>query len=283
MKSSMIDLGSVQIRVLETGFSDKPQLVCVHGGMGLGLDSLTTGLEGLSRKFDLLFVDLRGAGLSSESKDGTYSLGEYVDDLSSLLERAPRRSRGIFGHSLGGMIGLELLAVSPSLAQFAILSNSAANDGWRETSSESVKKIQTPALTSALQAYSEAPTGDDTTRRLAIEYAPLYFPELTIEHARRQMEGFTYRGAAMQYTSAHVYPGMNLEEKARAVRVPTLVIGGEVDAVVPSSSQRELAQLIPNSQLCVVPGAGHFPFLTKKNEFTVAVEQWFDEQNLEDK
>ncbi len=138
-----------------------------------------------------------------------------------------------------------------------------------------VQKIAGTALELALDAYSENPASDETVRALATEYGPLYFPELRSTEAKSTMSNFTYRAAAMSYTSASVYPGMKLHKQAASIQIPTLVLSGSLDVVVPPKCQDVLKNTIPNSWLASIEGAGHFPFLTRRREFLSTVIEWF--------
>ena len=45
------------------------------------------------------------------------------------------------------------------------------------------------------------------------------------------------------------------------ITLPTLVVAGESDALIPMIRSKEMAGLIPNSKLLIIPGAGHMPMM----------------------
>jgi pimeloyl-ACP methyl ester carboxylesterase len=55
------------------------------------------------------------------------------------------------------------------------------------------------------------------------------------------------------------------------IDVPTLVVHGDADRVVPISNGRSIASRIPNAELVVLPGAGHYPYLEAPELFAEAV------------
>ncbi|WP_411352589.1 alpha/beta fold hydrolase [Leisingera aquaemixtae] len=60
----------------------------------------------------------------------------------------------------------------------------------------------------------------------------------------------------------------------RRVHVPTLVLAGEHDTIVPRAKQELLAQLIPHARLEVIPEAGHFPVLEAPDAVNRALLHW---------
>lgn len=255
-----------------------PQLFCVHGGMGLSADSLMPYLLGLSQTFDLVFIDQRGCGESEVPANGSYTLEELAGDLREIVYqlRIRKQPAGVFGHSLGGMVALKALSTYQKLFGFAFLANTALDDSWRTSAGEAVRGLNDPAIEAASKQFDENPHRDDFLRELAISYGPVYFPELPRERAREAMAGFTYRAASVGFTSEKVYPGMNLLEDARKIDVPGLVIAGEKDVVVPYRCQEDVARYLCRAELDIVVGAGHFPFVTNKDDFVQGLSQWWE-------
>ena len=256
-----------------------PQLFCVHGGMGLGSDSLIKGLLPLSQIFDLIFIDLRGCGNSNRPSNDSYHLSDFSHDIIQIVKAKRNNNNkqiGIFGHSLGGMIAINILATNKSIFSFAILSNSALDDKWREHSRNAVKSIYNPNLENALQHYSENPNSNEILRELAIEYGPIYFPELTNEESKKYMTQFSYRADAMDFTGNYVYPNMDLTSDVKAIEIPILVIGGSRDVVVPLFCQKKLVNTLSDGTLAIIQETGHFPFITQNQFFYNAVSQWWE-------
>jgi proline iminopeptidase len=246
--------------------------------MGLSADSLIDGLLPLQSEFDLVFVDQRGCGESEAAANGRYDLADFARDLSEIVGQLGTSSvRGVFGHSMGGMIAIEALATYSNLFQFAVLSNTAMNDEWRVAAGEAVKRLDDPDVDEANAKYDREPHRDDLIRDVAIQYGPIYFPELSPTQAKEQMAKFTYRAGTIEYTSAKVYPGMDLSSQVQVINTPSLVIAGAVDVVVPKFCQEKLAKSLKRSTLQVVDGTGHFPFVTASEKTTQGIKNWWNE------
>jgi pimeloyl-ACP methyl ester carboxylesterase len=56
--------------------------------------------------------------------------------------------------------------------------------------------------------------------------------------------------------------------------VPTLIIHGELDAIIPLAVAETTARAIPDSKLVVIPGAGHVPAMTRPEEVVAAINDW---------
>jgi predicted alpha/beta-fold hydrolase len=276
MKKEMIQIlaGKRAVYVGET--TGKPQLFCIHGGMGLDSNSLIPHLEGLSKIFDLVFIDLRGHGDSESALDGQYALCDFSVDVREIIKRLKGdQPCGIFGHSLGGMVAIQALADDQHLFNFAILSNTALDSSWQKCANESVATLEQKSLVVALQEYAEHP-GDKTLGALAVLYGPLYFPELSKVAAAKHMADFTYKDTANSFLDEKVYPTMNLSAEVHKISTPTLIISGSQDPVVPVECQKALASALKNGTHEIITDAGHFPFVTKTEAFNKFVSNWWD-------
>ncbi len=275
MKKNIINISAGNRAIYQTNKNGLPELYCIHGGMGLGSDSLIKDLMPLAKSFDLIFIDLRGCGDSDKASDEQYNLRDFSNDIIEIVNSvSTNRVRGILGHSLGGMISLDLLSCS-DLFQFSILSNTALNDKWQSASREAVKTLNQNELNLVLENYKQF-YNDEVLKELAITYGPIYFPELDNTTAKKVMSEFNYRIDAMAFTSEKVYPAMNLASQVEKIKIPTLIISGNSDIIVPVCCQKELAQHLTNSTLKIINDSGHFPFVTKNNEFINSIQTWWN-------
>jgi len=58
--------------------------------------------------------------------------------------------------------------------------------------------------------------------------------------------------------------------------LPTLILAGEADSIVPPDQARAMAQLIPGARLSIIPGAGHLPPLEQPSATTAALREFLD-------
>ena len=69
----------------------------------------------------------------------------------------------------------------------------------------------------------------------------------------------------------------NLRSVLPVVQAPTLVLLGEKDTLIPAESGKDTARLLSNSQLDIIQGAGHAPFISHRNEFLNSVDTFINE------
>jgi len=74
--------------------------------------------------------------------------------------------------------------------------------------------------------------------------------------------------------------GIDLSPQIPLVTLPTLVLHGELDAIVPLQVSRWLASNLPNAHLQVIPDAGHAPTVTRPREVSEAINRFFSDQLL---
>ena len=95
----------LRLHYADWGNADAPVLLLVHGGRDhcRSWDVLARALQ---PQFHVVAPDMRGHGDSDWARGGSYSLTEYVYDLSRLVRSIGAERVTIIGHSMGGMVGL---------------------------------------------------------------------------------------------------------------------------------------------------------------------------------
>lgn len=105
-------------------------------------------------------------------------------------------------------------------------------------------------------------------------------PEAGADHIRRWGRRIGARSDSEHAARlAGAFGGIAFGERLAEVAVPTLVIHGSDDRIVPLEGGRALAEGIPNSKLVVVDGAGHVPTLTFPLQVADAINAFFAPQS----
>jgi len=120
MKEQKFKTGSLQLNYIETTNNGTP-LLLLHGGSSRWqtFSSIIPDLEKHSRVYAL---DLRGHGKSDRADN--YTIQSYVEDIATFIEKHIQKPTVVFGHSLGGMVGIMLAANHPSLVSGLIIGDS---------------------------------------------------------------------------------------------------------------------------------------------------------------
>lgn len=231
-----------------------PPVLLVQG-TGLTAGAWGPQIAALADRCRLVWLDNRGIGGSAAHR-GPSAVPAMADDARRVLDAAGLDRAVIVGHSLGGLIALELARSAPDRAAGLVLAASPA-DGW---------SMAIPAAASWWLAC-RTQIGTRASRRAA--WLEFLFPREEIARIgaaplAARLEAAFGRAvedlpavATRQILGARSYRPGDLG----AVRTPTLVVLPEGDRVVHPSSSERLAAGIPGARLVRYPGAGHaFPF-----------------------
>ena len=194
----------------------------------------------------VLRYDVRGHG-GSETPPGPYTIGQMADDARALLDTLGIRDVHFVGMSMGGLVAMAAALASPERVRSLVLCDTTACYGPGVT----------PMWEERLRvAEAQGMTDELVSRTMAIWFSP----EFRARHrdvadgVAAQLRATDPRG----YTaSIRAIGWVDLRERLRAIRVPTLVVVGEKDPGTPVAMAREIHELIGGSRLLVLPGAMH--------------------------
>jgi len=222
--------------------------VVVLHGWGASLETVSPMVQCLAQSRTVFAVDLPGFGKTSQPA-GVWGVFDYASWVISFLNTIGCSRADLIGHSFGGSIAIVLAAQYPQRVNRLILVNSA---GIRADKSRAhgLRVRLFKALRTSLQMIP-VPSWRQKARDSL--YAILGSAD--------------YKAAgAMRATFVRVV-NEDLSGLLPYVQAPTLIIWGEHDRDVPASHGQFMAQKIPNAQLHVLPGAGHYSYLDRLPQF----------------
>jgi pimeloyl-ACP methyl ester carboxylesterase len=241
-------------------------------GLGAQLTSVEDGFcqELADRGFMVIRYDNRDAGFSTWFDDAppvnlaavwrgdhsslAYTLEDMADDAVGVLNAAGVERAHVAGISLGGMIAQLLATRHPSrVRSLASIMSTTGDRAVGQPTGEAASVLVTPMPTDRAGFVEQA-----VANARAIS-AGTAFP-FDAEAVRR--------GAARNYDRAHHPKGVGRQFAAvlaagdrtkalGAVRVPTVVVHGELDQVIGVSGGEATAAAIPGARLLRIPGLGH--------------------------
>lgn len=218
--------------------------------MGLGLSSGAWDRlpDRLAARFRVLAFDHRGTGSSGPLR-GTCSMAQLAGDALAVLEAESIASANVFGISMGGMVAQELALRWPERVRSLALGATFASFHASEKPSLEAS-IDLLLLNCGARFATSERVG-----RLLVSHP---FRERALEWLRGDAGQTDSLWAALGQLAAIVRHGP--ADRLRSLRVPTLVLSGDADRVVPVENAHRLAALIPGARLHILSGAGHaFP------------------------
>jgi pimeloyl-ACP methyl ester carboxylesterase len=286
----------VLLAVEEIGPRDAPLTVVFVHGYTLSMASWTFQRRSLAAELAtanghrpdarLVFYDQRGHGASGRGKAERSTIQQLARDLATVLERrVPDGPVVLVGHSMGGMTIMGLAALRPELfgskiSAVALLATSSGqladlNFGLPEL----LTRVRAAVFPVAAWTMRHRPAFAERTRRLAADVVSAVTRSLSFASADVDPALVHYVDSMIAGTPVDViaefYPALaGLDETGSLEplrRVPTLVLTGDKDKMIPMEHSELLLERLPDAAYVVVPDAGHLVMLEKPDEVTEAL------------
>jgi pimeloyl-ACP methyl ester carboxylesterase len=257
-------IGSHTIAYLDSApkHNELRSLVLLHA-FPIGANLWEPQMRSIPKGWRLITPDLRGFGGSSELDSlSALSMADYADDVLDLLEELGIERAVIGGCSMGGYAALALYAAHPEIFEGLILANSRAGADSPEARANRRNML---ALVDR-----EGPSG------VAREMMPRLLGKTTRD-ANSSIEPFVRRLIKQQSPVAirsAIHRMMHRPDSMpllAQVSVPTLVITGAEDEMIPVDESRRMAEAVKGATLVIIPGAGHLSNLEQPEAFNDAV------------
>lgn len=253
-----------------------PAVLFIHGLLGTNANwsHLVTRLEATHR---VVVPDLFGHGASDKPR-GDYSLGSHAATLRDLLDRLDIERVTLVGHSLGGGIALQFCYLFPERVDRLVL-----------VSSGGLGRSVNPILRAATLPGAEAvipviASGWVRTRLEGIGSALGRLGLRPPPDVREAWRGFTSlsdadsRRAFLATTRAVIDPGGQTvtahDHLPMDEDIPTLVVWGTHDRMIPAWHATTAHQAIPSSRVELFHGAGHYPHLDEPDRFAALLQDF---------
>lgn len=224
-------------------------LILLHGGFGCS-DVWVNQVPIFSQQYRVITPDSRAHGRTTDS-DAPLSYHLMAEDILRLMDHLEIKSAYIVGWSDGGIIGIDLAIHHPErvralVAYAATINMDGSQPGFIE--------------------YAKNMTVSDLKERLAYAYQPLGVDYLKLMPDPERLPVILEKVRTMWLTEPNFTP-----EALAGIRAPTLVMDGQYDDVVRPDHAQEIAQSIPNSQVVILPGTGHYAVLEDPDAWNQAV------------
>ena len=248
-----------------TGPEGAPAVVLV---MGLGYPAAMwfRQVPALSERYRVLVVDNRGAGHTGDVVGAPYSPETMAADVAAVIAAAGESTAHVVGISMGGVIAQELALSRPeTVRSLALLA----------THSGLAHAVMNPEAIELLQKRAGMTTEEAAEASIPFNYAPTTSRDLIEQDwAVRLPLACSVAGYIAQATGGVTWTSL---ERLPSLDIPTLVMHGELDALVPLANGELIAKTVPNARLEVVDGANHVLTTDKADEVNALLLSWLDE------
>jgi pimeloyl-ACP methyl ester carboxylesterase len=257
---------------------DGSPVVCLPGGPGRAAEYLGD-LGGLSSSRQLVLLDPRGVGLSSDPADsGTFRVDRLVRDVEALRAHLGLERMDLLAHSAGANLATLYAAAYPERISRLVLVTPGLGligvEGDDEEFAAALERVAAePWYSEARAALEKIFTGDLSMETFRAS-RPLFYGRWD-EAARAHATV----GVADRHMAARLGYFAGLEPDPSAIRsalaklaAPVLLLVGGADPMVTPADARQAAPAFNDAKIVVQPEAGHFPWIDDPAAFAAALE-----------
>jgi pimeloyl-ACP methyl ester carboxylesterase len=230
------------------GDEEDPALLLLPGLLGTIANQWQPLVKALSTHFQVIMVDLRGHGRSTNEAD-RLDPETMMFDISGLLDSLNIQITHVAGYSLGGYLGLMLALKEPR--RVATLLMHATKFYWTKDAADKMQQQLDPDIMA--------------------KNVPTYANQLVQDHGARQWRILVRQAADL--TNYLVDNGIT-ERIVAHTQCPVLVSVGDRDELVPVNEALRLARVFNKGELIVLPGVRH-PFQTVRPVPLIPTMQFF--------
>jgi len=246
------------------------QPLLLINGLGANVEMWGPCEDRLSASTRTIMFDSPGTGRSS-TPVWPRSIPAVADIVAGALDELGYECVDVLGFSLGGLVAQELAHREPGRVHRLALCSTACGWGSMPGTLEALALIAMPLRYYSRQLSEQtnwllSPADDALLRRLtALTEARLRYPPSLFGYASQVWAGALWSSLMWLHS----------------VRVPTLLVHGEADQLVPPANSVQLARLLPESRLHLLPDEGHFIVFDPESRTLPLLEEFFTTPTLD--
>lgn len=256
------EANGIEVHYIRTG-GDKPPVVLLHGLMlsGACWSPLARALE---EDYDVIMPDARGHGYSSVPEYG-YCYDDLAADVVKLIDALGLAAPVLLGHSMGGMTAAVVASRNPKQLRGVILADPTFLTPQRQ------REVHESNVTDQHRQILNRPRED-------------YLAEIRGRHSRRSQELIELFAQARFQTSIRAFeiltpPNPDYVQLIKTLDVTSLLVIGDVGAVVSPEVATELARLNQHLEVVQIAEAGHAVPYDQPERFSAVVQTFLHSVN----
>ena len=266
-------INGLRLHLLEWGEPTAPPLLLLHGGNQTAhswdLVSLT-----LAQRFHVLAYDQRGHGDSEWPRDGDASISAMASDARLLIEGLGLAQPVVMGHSMGGMVTMNLVLHNPGIARKAVLIDIGPE----------IAREGTTMIGEFVRSAQEFDSLEDFIERVAA-----YDRFRSREHIARTARYNVMKRSDGKYVSKHDHrrrsSASSVTQEVRtpsladvgSIDCPVLVVRGEQSNVLLADAAERFVAALNSGALVTVPACGHNVHSQNTGGFLSAIAPFLDD------
>jgi pimeloyl-ACP methyl ester carboxylesterase len=249
-----------------------PALLLLHGIAGSSR-TWRDVLPLLTDRFTVIAPDLMGHG-GSEKPVGDYSLGAFASGVRDLLEVLDVDRATVVGQSFGGGVAMQLAYQHPEVCDRLVL---VASGGLGREVNWMLRAMALPGSEYLMPVIFPGFVRDwgDSLLRVITDRGVRLGRVSEMWSAYASLAEAENRGAFARTLRSVVDPGGQtvsaMDRLYLASSMPTLIVWGDRDDIIPVSHAHAASDAIPGCRLVIIEGVGHFPQVEAPERFVAAL------------
>lgn len=272
--SKFVEVMGMDVHYRDEGqLNDSLPLVLLHG-TGASLHTWEATVLAMKDRYRIITLDLPAYGLTGPNPERVYTQEFYSKFMAAFLDRIGVQKCIIGGNSLGGAIAWRFTSEHPSRVEKLILIDA----GGYPTQSTSVpiafRLARTPVLKHSLKFITPRPLAAKSVKNVYADPGKVTeavvdrYYELVLREGNRQalidrMKGFDYPDNA---------------DMIKSITIPTLVIWGDKDGLIPVENAYRFHDDLPNDSLVVLKNLGHVPMEEDALQTTAVIRSFLEKR-----
>lgn len=267
--SSFLAVNGMQVHLRDEGPREDPNPIVLLHGTSDSLHTWEGWSEDLRRQRRVIRFDLPAFGLTGPDPRSDYSIEAYVRFVTAVVDTLGVKSFVLAGNSLGGQIAWETALAHPERVVRLVLVDAAGYPLQPQSVPIGFRVARTPGLRKVMEFVLPRGVVESSLRNIYGDPSKVTpelvdrFYELTLRQGNR---------AALGSRMEQKLSGDELQIKA--LKVPTLIVWGAKDRLIPLENGKRFAADIANSKLVVFDNLGHVPQEEDPQATVKAVKQF---------
>lgn len=243
-------VNGLRLHYLDRGAPDKPTLILVHKieGHAHTFDHIASEF---TRDYRVIALDMRGHGDSAWSPEGAYLVEDHVKDLAAIIQELGLRRVTLWGNSTGGRVVQVYAGLNPGNVE-RVISEDVGPERPQNISDNFARRVAREANGWAseneliAELIKRSPRTPEAILRNHVRFATKRREDGRIIWKRdpNLVKGFV-ETELWQYVSK--------------IKSPIIYVLGGASPIVPPETQQKLKTTLPNAEVVVMPGLGHYP------------------------
>ena len=256
----------------------------LHGGPGMYHDELFPFFLDFAKSNKVIFYDQRGNGKSTLEKidSTTFTVELMIADLEELRKEFGINKLNIIGHSWGGLLAMYYAAKYPDNVNRLILVDAAPvnTDLLKKSYKQQMSMFKPEELEQLQKLYQSedflAGNPNVLNEAMRISEGAVFSNKDVIDDYMKVAafnETTAKNALSLNELATQMKLNIDVQDRLSNINCPTLIINGKDDFIV-EEAYTLTNQLISNSKIVLIEGAGHYPFIENKVDFFIELNNF---------